>query len=602
MTASMLIALAVSLVPEAGSMKADFHVLPKGNDANPGTKDAPFASLGKARDAVRSLVKKGLTQDVTVLVRGGTYALAAPLTFGPQDSGTAEHAITYAACPGDKPVISGGRAITGWKKGNKGTWTVELPDVRAGKWSFRQLFADGVRLRRGRFPNGDGLLRVKRVSADVKEIVLDQAPSPGDLAGKDAELVMYQNWSISRVPIVSSQGATVRLSVPMGWIGHGPATTASPHKPCIIENALEFVDEPGEWYLDRKTGVLTYKAAEGENPNDRQFVAPVAEQLVVVHGGTGSPVRDVHFKGLTFAHTAWPLPTFGYLGIQAGHHGTEMKAATYVLPLAIEFAQAVGCTLERCGVRHTGACGVGFGAACQGNRIVGCEFDDIGGNGVVVGWRGRGKSHRIDLAGDASLSADWKDPADAPKDNEVTNCVLHRCGAVNHGCVAVFDAFCVGTKITHNLVAHMPYTGISIGFRWDTSKTTQRDTLVAHNHIHDCMVMLADGGGIYTLGWQPGTVLRGNLIYSIHRSRFAHGGAPNNGIFFDQGTKALHVEGQIIYKTSGKPIRFNQTNKGNLTWKDNHYNVDPSNAAFPKAAVEKAGPQPAFRDMIPVGR
>ncbi len=596
MTTSMLIPMVVSLIlgaePVSSTKTADFYVAPSGSDANPGTKPSSFASLAKARDAVRTLVGKGLTRDVTVIVQAGTYILHDPLVFGPQDAGTAEHAITYAAAPGETPVISGGVVINGWKKAGDGKWVVELPEVKSGKWRFRQLFADGVRLPRGRFPNAPELLRVKRVSKDVKEIELNQAPSAGDLAGKDAELVMYQNWSISRVSIVSSQGKTVRLANPMGWIGHGNATTASPHKPCYVENALEFVDQPGEWYLDRAAGTLTYMAGPNENPNNRRFVAPRVEQLVVVAGRPDAPVRNIRFEGLTFEHTEWPLPTFGYLGIQAGHHGTQMKKETYVLPLAIEFSHATDCQLDRCRIAHTGACGVGFGAGCRGNKVVGCEIFDVGGNGVMIGWRGGGKSRRIDFVGNASLSADWKDPTDAPANNEISNCVIRNCGAVNHGSVGVYDAYASGTKITHNLVTDMPYTGISIGFRWNTSSTSQRECLVTYNHIHDCMKMLADGGGIYTLGYQPGTVLRGNLIHDIHRSKFAHGGAPNNGIFFDQGSKGYHVEGNVIYQTSGKPIRFNQTGKQNLTWKDNSFGVPPGEPAFPKAAAKRAGPVP----------
>ena len=105
------------------------------------------------------------------------------------------------------------------------------------------------------------------------------------------------------------------------------------------------------------------------------------------------------------------------------------------------------------------------------------------------------------------------------------------------------------------------------------------------------MTKLADGGGIYTLGFQPGTVLRGNHIHDVHRSAYAHGGAPNNGIFFDQGSKAYLVEGTIIYATSGKSIRFNQTKKEHMTWKDNSFGPKPGDANFPQAAAKKAGPK-----------
>jgi hypothetical protein len=104
-------------------------------------------------------------------------------------------------------------------------------------------------------------------------------------------------------------------------------------------------------------------------------------------------------------------------------------------------------------------------------------------------------------------------------------------------------------------------------------------------------MMLADGGCLYTLGYQPGTVIRGNLFYNVHRSEFAHGGAPNNGIFFDQGSQGYLVEGNIIHSTSGEPIRFNQTHEGNMTWNDNAFGVPPTEPEFPHAAAARTGPR-----------
>jgi len=580
-------------------VQGNFYVAPNGDDGNAGTLEAPFATIGKAQEAVRAVAAEGLKKDVTVILRGGVYTLDTCLVFGPEDSGTAEHSITYAAYAGEKPVISGGRVITGFKKAEGNKWTANLlgtpsttqaaqaPPASSATWSFRQLFRGDVRLVRGRFPNAGKLLTVESVNPEVTEIVLKEVPGLENLDGKNAELVMFQNWSISRVPIVRSEGKKVVTSAPVGWIGHGAMTTASPGKPVYVENALEFVDEPGEWYLDYDSGVLTYKAGSGEDPNQETFVAPKLQQLLVVKGTADKPVRNLHFEGLTFEYCEWPLPESGYRGIQAGHYGTTMQERTYVLPLALEFTYAEDCMLHKCTIAHTGASGIGFGAACKHNTVDQCDVFDIGGNGIMVGWRG----DHLGLAGNESLSNDWADKAMVPVDNEITNCYVRNCAAVNHGAVGIYDGFCAGTKIRHNHVAEMPYTGISVGFRWNESETSQRDCKVEYNHIHGCMKMLADGGGIYTLGYQPGTVLRGNLIYDIKRSAYAHGGAPNNGIFFDQGSKAFIVEGQIIYDTAGKPIRFNQTNEGNLSWGKNHFGVGPNDPDFPREAARLAGPQ-----------
>ena len=144
-----------------------FYVAPAGNDAwsgqlaepNPSKTDGPFATLVGARDAVRSLQRhEALHQPVTVYMRGGVYTLSAPLVFLPEDSGTVEYPITYAAYPGETVVLSGGRTIAGWKKaaqagqGNP-LWTVEVPGVKEGEWYFQQLFVDGERRQRARLPN-----------------------------------------------------------------------------------------------------------------------------------------------------------------------------------------------------------------------------------------------------------------------------------------------------------------------------------------------------------------------------------------------------------------------------------------------------------------
>jgi hypothetical protein len=129
-----------STLPPALATVADVYVAPGGKDSNPGTAEEPLATLAKARDVVRQKVAAGLTQNIRVLIRSGVYEQAAALEFGPPDSGKEKYSITYAAYPGEQVVLSGGRKISGWKKGQGDIWTADLPDVKAGRWCFRQLF------------------------------------------------------------------------------------------------------------------------------------------------------------------------------------------------------------------------------------------------------------------------------------------------------------------------------------------------------------------------------------------------------------------------------------------------------------------------------
>ena len=614
--AALVCAILWKVAPALGS---EFYVSPKGNDAGAGTKNAAFKTIERAREEVRKKVAAGLREPVTVFLRGGIYELSEPLTFGPQDAGTDAFAVTYAAFPGESVVLSGGRRISNWKKdgtrekdgrrkedGNQkedenrkddgnGRWTANLPDVKAGEWFFRQLTVNGRRAIRARWPDEDGLLRIATVEDGVRRFTFNQPLPKENLAGQDAEMVVYENWAVTRGLVTASDEKQLTTAAPMGWIGHGDATTASPGKPVYLEHIRAFLDKPGEWFLDRGTGVLTYLAADGEapaNPAKTTIMAPALEQVLKIAGTKEKPVRNLRFEGLRFEHTNFPLPVFGYLEIQAAHYGTSMTEKTYDQPVSIECVYAEDCRFERCRFAHFGASGIGFGAGCKKNTVNGCVIEDIGGNGVMIGWRGAGK---LKVGQEGTLDADWDDPSDAPTSNTVINCHIRRCGAESHGAVGVFAAFSAGTRIAHNLIHDMPYTGISVGFRWNTTATSQARCIVEYNHIHDVMKKLADGGGIYSLGFQPGTVLRGNHIHDVHRSAYAQGGAPNNGFFVDEGSKGFLFESNVVYATSGEPVRFNDCQREWHEWKGNFFGDKESKEEGAQEIIREAGPEAAYR-------
>ncbi|HRT29164.1 MAG TPA: hypothetical protein P5527_05180 [Kiritimatiellia bacterium] len=141
-----------------------FYVSTKGNDAWSGSlpkpnwtgTDGPFATVTRARDAVRALKASGpLSVPVTVLLRGGRYYVTEPLRFGAEDSGTESCPVTYAAYRGETPDLIGGRQLTGFQSAKNGQVSLALPEVKAGTWSFRSLFVNDERQVRARFPNID---------------------------------------------------------------------------------------------------------------------------------------------------------------------------------------------------------------------------------------------------------------------------------------------------------------------------------------------------------------------------------------------------------------------------------------------------------------
>ncbi|MFC1675550.1 hypothetical protein ACFL3G_00635 [Planctomycetota bacterium] len=582
-----------------------FYVDPvKGKDSATGLWDEPiavrpFKTIDRAQRAVQKLVELGLKKDVEIILKAGRYEIDKPITLGPKDSGTKEHSITWTAFPGDKwPVdkvsISGGKEIKGWKKGKNNVWTTTIPDVKAGKWWFRQLFVDGKRVTRARFPNAGSYLKLTEISKDVKNFTFDQQVPAKNLGGSDAELVVLMHWSSCRGIITASKGNTAQTATYMGWPGHGP-TTAAVGEAAFIEHSLALLDAPGEWYLDCKTGKLSYMAAEGENPNEQSFIAPKLDQILVIKGSEENPVQNVHFKGITFEHTQWKMPEFGYRGIQAGYNGPSWipRVPVYCQPASIMWFYAQDCSMELCRVARSGTSGIGIGAGCDNNKITACEVVDYGVNGIHLGIRTKPLDGEED-----TQDEDWPNLADAPVGNKVTNNYVHDGSNICFGGVGIIANFVPDSVIANNVVTDLPYTGISVGWRWGPAATSQKNVLVEHNQVYNIMQTLADGGSLYFLGNQPGTVIRENLLHSVPRSGIAFGGSPNNGIFFDWGCKGYLVENNMIFDTSGKPTRFNHAEPNDLTWGENYFDVGPTDINFPWFRAALTGIEPAYRDKV----
>ena len=141
--------------------------------------------------------------------------------------------------------------------------------------------------------------------------------------------------------------------------------------------------------------------------------------------------------------------------------------------------------------------------------------------------------------------------------------------------MAVWVSLTRGTRIEHNVIRHHPYTGVSLGWSWSADRTSAENNVVASNHIHGVMQILSDGGGIYTLGNQPGSTLRGNLIHDVPRNL---GNAESNGIFMDEGSTGITVQKNLIYGIGGSPVRFHLA--GSNLLRENVLLVVPSSEPF----------------------
>jgi Right handed beta helix region len=523
--------------------------LEEGSDTAP-TIEAALERLAAARAA-------GDVSPATIYLAHRTYRITRPIEL---NAALVAEGLTLQASPSCKPVISGGVPIEGFEVQPNGTWRVTLPAVRGGEWWFEQLFVDGRRATRARHPNG-AYARVVEAGPDNRtSFTFDPAELPPALVDGLSEVVLLHDWSSSRVRIQAVDPATHTITTanPIGCAApHYRITNFEPHPRFFIEGSPRLVDVPGEWALERETGILTYMPLPGQSIDKLEVIAPRAPALLRATGTPEAPLRNLHLRGIRFAHTAWPIPSYGYAEGQAAFYekrDVEGSGGTRDgVPAAIEFAWCEDSTIEHSVIESAGASGLWLGAGCHRCTVDETVVRDVGGNGILIG----------ETAGRTVQGKTWWQaaPEQAASSNTVRRSLIERCGQRFFGAVGLWIGLAQGTTVERNEVRDLPYTGISVGWRWDETPTPCRTNLIAGNHIHAVMQTLSDGGGIYILGRQPGTVLRSNAIHDIRRNA---GRAPSNGIFFDQGTSETLTEANVFWDIDTTPLRWHWTYKNRV--------------------------------------
>jgi len=610
---------ALLLAPLAALHAAEFHVAPDGLDANLGTAAAPFATLERARQAVRGKIKEGLAKDIVVEIRGGTYPVTETLTFGPEDSGTEKFSITYAAAPGELVVLSGGRKIGGWKKGEGEIWTVVLPDVKAGRWYFRQLFVNGQRAVRARTPNASagnaGWCRIKTSTA-----AKDKPPARDDTITftVDHPIQAWENIAdVELVFLVNNEGSRRRLgqanvaeqtltllppqrSIPKNFESDWWRSIPTAGKPCYLENAREMLDEPGEWYLDQPTGVLAYWPRPGEDMAQVEVVAPVVQRsLLSVAGTPAQPVQNLHFQGVRVEHVEWPLPPAGYYGLFGCLIPTDGdRPVLRWMEAAVTLEHARSCRFVDGGIAHVGGMGLGLLTGTAQNVIEGNEIWDLGGGGICAG----GLRSRSTLQ--------WCPPPEAGhfQGYRIANNHVHNCGRDYFGGIGIFLGMTQDTLVAHNLIHDTAYAGIAVCGNQDRALPFARNVIVEYNHLHHVQKMAVDGGGIY--GSFPhadrGIVIRGNLIHDITHNPVARGdigGWSAPGIYLDGaphglGCKNYLLEGNVIYRVH-TPLFLLGCREGEVTQRENTFvQTGTPSADVLEAIQSKAGLEAAYRRRL----
>jgi hypothetical protein len=572
----VLACLAVCLCVASSAFAADLYVAPGGDDASPGTRDKPLASLAGARDAVRRLKKQKPPRDITVELAGGTYRLGETVIFGLDDSAAEGCTITYAAAAGERPMFSAGVPIGGWEKLKdypkllpaKARGKVYVADLPDGLERFYTLFNGANRLPRARregfLPTGKaegwtgedqntfrfpaGAMRKWKNLADVEISVVGAAP-----------------WTMNVLPLesVDTKSRTARTAMRATYALSQPRFGHFESGSIFVENTFCGLDAPGKWVLDsaaRKVYLWPAKGTPGRNilaPKLTEFIR--VEGRIDYDGPADEPVRGIIFRGLTFTHGeryTWPADRLGW-GLQ---HDWEMFDKPSAM---VRFRGAERCGVEACRFANSGGTAIRLDLHCQNNRIADNVIEHVGGAGVLLAGYGPGTK-------------------DANKRNEVTNNHIHHVGETYWHSAAIWCWQSGENLIANNLIHNTPYTAICVTGRinWDKSgrsecsrtvrwaelekalggekkvrghlpwKTREqflhaRKNIVERNEIHDVMEVLEDGNCIYVSGCGAGNVVRENYLHdcaSIHMAE---------GIRCDDDQHETIIDGNILYRIGG---------------------------------------------------
>lgn len=567
------------------AVAAEFWVSPRGTDASPGTRSAPFKTLERAREAVTHVDKKQRDQgDVFVYLEDGVYRLERSFVLQSDDSGRNGHDVVYRASPGASPVIAGSVQVTGWTLHDK---AVNIHKAYVGPRRSRQLYVNGLRATRARtepFPAGFRPMTVRPSDTDrskpypvgggifyaVTELNPERWRDPAKWSNpQDVEAVGKDQWKMAIVPLASvteAQGLGMITLQQPAWTNANSTSTLVWNFWQVerFENAYEFLDQPGEWYLNAATGWLYYIPRPGEDLAAVNVELPLQDTLIDGRGTPGHPVSHLRFEGLTFAYATWMGPSSGdgyvsdqsgFILVGSGHHPSAIGHHRNVerTPGNLRFIYADHIAFRQNRFEHLGGVALDFNTGSKCNTIRDNRFRDI-------------SSAAIQLGG-VSLMDHAPPPPTEPhltSDNGILNNVIQETGRDFVDTAGIFVGFTRNTLIEHNTISDVPWSGITIGWGWgllDESGfpglpgatwhewgrfplTPNSGNKIRYNRFERFLGDRWDGGAIYTTG-QQGPSPDDPLLIEGNVAIAKRAGAGGNTFYTDGGSRYIKLKGNV---------------------------------------------------------
>ncbi len=602
---------------DSGGDGIQFWVSSSGDDGSAGSSEAPFLTLARARDAVRALSEEQRCQGIAVNIQGGVYPLTEALAFDARDSGCVGRPVVYRAAPDEQVVVSGGVMIEGWTLHDQ---TLGIYKAPVSVQHSRQLYVNGHRATRAQtsaYPSGfrpafyyakdepqpEG---IEFIPTELNDSRWSDPVSWTNV--EDIEAVLITQWKMMTVPLqtvvpypshttppvflpypalpAGGQTGLITLQEP-AWSNANSFIEAKTGQPGFwsmweitrFENAYQFLDEPGEWYLDGREGFVYYIPLQGEDIYSAEVYLPVLETLVQGVGDEDAPVSHLTFEGLTFSYATWlgPSSNSGYVSDQSGFHLVGPGHAPNVIghdehvtrtPGNVRFRYAQNITLLNNRFQHLGAVGLDFDTGSQLNTVQSNVFTDI-------------SSAAIQLGGVSAIDSRPQRDSQFTQDNTIEDNIIESVGREFVDAAGIYVGFTRRTLISHNTISNVPWAGIAMGWGWGlldsgmfpglpgaergqwgvyTTPTQNSGNRILNNRIEEFLGTVWDGGAIYTTG-QQGTSMDDALLIEgnvAHNKRAAAGG---NTFYTDGGSRYVVLKNNASYNNPIGLMNFGPPSK-----------------------------------------
>ncbi len=498
----------------------------KGGD---GSKAKPFGTIEEVMAAAAVRAQEGPC-NFTINLKAGEYILSEPILLDAATYDTFGCTFDFICEDKEKAVLAAWIRIDGFDTTEKvngvDAWVAKLPEVNGETLYPHQMFAlDGTRLERPRWPEEDFLYALNGKGPEIDSLKdaaqRDRMDSLRFREGEipegltrlsDIQMRMFHWWDDEKLTVKD-------IDYENRWINF---TTASEFAfkenngdgaRYFLDNVFEALNDPGEVYADRESGKIYYIPRKGEKQDGFALYASNLEHMLTIDG-----VHNISFENIAFSGSDWKTVE-RYTG----------QAARDIETAAVSLNNTSHVTFENCDFTHIGTKAIRIIQAVNNVTISHCVMDDLGAGAIEI------------------VGVNMEEPDETVVHNiHITDCQISRFGRVFANGVGVLLRNAHDCTIAHNDIYDGYYTGISIGWRWGYDYSVTNNLLVEKNHIYDIgQRLLSDMGGIYSLGPQPGTVLRGNLIHDI--AMYSYGGW---AIYPDEGSSEILIENNVCYNTT----------------------------------------------------